>query len=84
MIPFQINQLAKMSVFFFIASRRHEALSSFGQSLAPVDVWTAGNCQRRLQQKINMDFRDITAEDEEEEEEEAIVVDEDNGPEFTE
>ena len=83
MIPFQINQLAKMSVFSVIASRRHEALSSFGQSLAPVDVWTAGNRQRRLQQKINMDFRDITAEDEEEEEE-AIVVDEEDGPEFTE
>ena len=72
-----------MPVFSFIASRRHEALSSFGQSLAPVDVWTAGNPQRRLQQKINMDFRDITAEDQEEDEE-AIAVDEDDGPDFTE
>ena len=38
-----------------------------------MDVWTAGNRQRRLQQKIDMDFRDEAT---------GVIVDEADGPEF--
>jgi len=60
----------------FNLRRRHEALSSFGQSLAPVDVWTAGNRQRRLQQKVTMDLQ--------EDAENTLETVEEDGPEFNE
>ena len=65
-------------IFFMLNRRRHEALSSLGQTLAPVDVWTSGNRQRRLQQKISMDLRGDS-----EGPTSAIVVEETDGPEFT-
>lgn len=64
-------------LFVLFLRRRHEALSSFGQSLAPVDVWTAGNRQRRLQQKVTMDLQDNAIE-------ESLATVEDDGPEFNE
>ena len=46
-------------------------------SLAPVDVWTAGNRQQRLQQKINMDLLELSAEED-------TVPKIEDGPEFNE
>ena len=67
----------KWNIFFLLYSQHHEALPSFSHSLAPLDVWTAGNRQRRLQQKVNMDLLELSAE------EDTVPTIED-GPEFNE